>query len=234
MAAARDRSTAPGPAGPRWSRWVGRFLARVVWNTTVTGWENVPRTGPVVLAANHTGMIDGPLVHGAARRGTHFLVKTELFREPLGTILRWAGQIPVDRDNGRPALVSALGVLRRGGVVGVFPEGNRGRGAVTSAKAGVAWLAVNAQAPVVPVVVLGTRRTGERLNVIPGLRRHLAVHFCAPIAPVTAGSRRESIDATLALVRDTLAVEVEVISAATGMALPADGPAVRSGSSSSP
>lgn len=231
--AAQGQPEGPGPAGPRWSRWVGRFLARVVWDTRVTGWENVPATGPVVLAANHTGMIDGPLVHGVARRGTHFLVKRELFREPLGTVLRWAGQIPVDRDNGRAALTAALGVLRRGGVVGVFPEGNRGRGNVTSARAGVAWLAVNAQAPVVPVVVLGTRRTGEKLNVIPGLRRHLVVHFCAPVAPVDAGSRRESIEATLALVRDTLAIEVEVISAATGMGLPADGPAVRSGSSPS-
>uniref|UniRef100_UPI002027CC96 lysophospholipid acyltransferase family protein n=1 Tax=Actinotalea sp. C106 TaxID=2908644 RepID=UPI002027CC96 len=127
----------PGPGGPRWSRWVGRFLARVVWSTTVVGADRVPRQGPVILAANHIGVIDGPLVHGCAPRGTHVLVKHEMFRGPVGAVLSAAGQIPVDRRNGRPALAAALAVLRRGGAVGIFPEGVRGRGDASSARAGV-------------------------------------------------------------------------------------------------
>ncbi|MBE9928145.1 1-acyl-sn-glycerol-3-phosphate acyltransferase, partial [Cellulosimicrobium cellulans] len=102
----------PSPAGPAWSRWVGRFLARVVWATEVVGAEHVPAHGPVVLAANHTGVVDGPLVLGVAPRPLHVLVKEEMFSGPVGWVLRAAGQIPVDRTGGRPALAAGLGVLR--------------------------------------------------------------------------------------------------------------------------
>lgn len=216
----------PSAAGPRWSRWVGRFLARVVWNTRVAGAEHVPRTGPVLLAANHLGVVDGPLVHGVAPRGTHILVKEEMFRGPLGVVLRAAGQIPVDRTGGRPALAAALAVLRRGDAVGIFPEGNRGRGDASSARAGVAWLAVSSGAPVVPVAVLGTRRTGESVGHVPGLRRRLHVEFGPPVVlerpPGTSG--RAAVAHATDLLRAALAAHVQEVSERTGLALPADGP----------
>ena len=109
------------------------------------------------------------------------LVKSEMFWGPVGSVLRAAGQIPVEHDGGRSALNSALVVLRRGGVVGVFPEGNRGKGDAASARAGIAWLALNGHAPVVPVAVLGTRRTGESVGHVPGLRRRLAIEFGEPL-----------------------------------------------------
>ena len=74
-AARATPSGAPGRAGPRWSRWVGRFLGRVVWDTRVIGAARVPATGPVLPAANHLALVDGPLVHGVAPRPTHLLVK---------------------------------------------------------------------------------------------------------------------------------------------------------------
>src|SRR4029079_5726543 len=91
------------------------------------------------------------------------------------------GQIAVEHDGGRSALNSALVVLKRGGVVGVFPEGSRGRGDAASARAGIAWLALNGAAPVVPVAMLGTRRTGESVGHVPGFRRRLVVEFGKPI-----------------------------------------------------
>lgn len=216
----------PSPAGPAWSRWVGRFLAQGVWATDVEGAHRVPRTGPVLLAANHTGVVDGPLVVGVAPRPTHMLVKEEMFHGPLGLLLRSAGQIPVDREGGRTALTVALGVLRRGGVVGVFPEGNRGRGDATSARAGIAWLALNGHAPVVPVAVLGTRRTGESVGHVPGLRRRLVVEFGEPVVverePGVSG-RAALVDANEA-VRVALADLVGRASARSGLTLPADDP----------
>lgn len=212
----------PSDRGPRWSRRVGWFLAHVVWRTRVIGAENVPAVGPVLLAANHLGLIDGPLVHGAAPRGTHILVKHELFRGPVGAVLRAAGQIPVDRSNGRPALAVALTVLRRGGAVGIFPEGNRGRGDASSARAGVAWLAVSSGAPVVPVAVLGTRRTGERTGHVPGLRRRLVVEFGPPVT-LTRGpgvSGRQAVADANEVLRTTLADHVQAVSARTGVPLP--------------
>ncbi|MFD4992106.1 lysophospholipid acyltransferase family protein [Cellulosimicrobium cellulans] len=216
----------PSPAGPAWSRWVGRFLARVVWSTRVLGAENVPAEGPVVLAANHTGVVDGPIVLGVAPRPLHVLVKEEMFVGPVGWVLRAAGQIPVDRSGGRRALATGLGVLRRDGAVGVFPEGNRGRGDATSARAGVAWLALNGGARVVPVAVLGTRRTGEGVNRIPGLRRRLVVRFGEPFAVERAPgvSGKQALEDANERIRTALAELVADTVATTGVALPTDDP----------
>lgn len=218
-------SHVPSARGPAWSRWVGRFGARVVWDTHVTGAERVPRTGPVVLAANHVTLLDGPLLIGVTPRGLHILVKSELFRGPVGLVLRAAGQIPVDRTMGRPALQSALGVLQRGGAVGIFPEGTRGRGTAEQVRAGAAWLAVHGRAPVVPVAILGTRRTGESPHGLPGLRRDLVVEFGDPIDVRGEGlSRREAIDRAATVIRDALADLVVSAQTRTGVQLPADDP----------
>lgn len=213
----------PSARGPRWSRRVGWFLAHVVWRTTVLGADRVPRTGPVLLAANHLGVVDGPLVHGVVPRGTHILVKQEMFRGPIGAVLRAAGQIPVDRTNGRPALAAALAVLRRGDAVGIFPEGNRGRGDGSGARAGVAWLAVASGAPVVPVAVLGTRRTGESVHHVPGLRRRLLVEFGEPVHPVPEGmTGRAAVAHVHAALQGVLTAHVHEVSARTGVPLPLD------------
>lgn len=214
----------PSPAGPAWSRWVGRFLAHVIWNTRVVGAGNVPAAGPVLLAANHTGLVDGPLVLGVAPRPLHVLVKDEMFVGPIGWILRAAGQIPVDRSGGRTALVAARAVLQRGGGVGVFPEGNRGRGDATSARAGVAWLALNGPSVVVPVAVLGTRRTGDGLDRVPGFRRRLYVEFGEPLVIVKPDGVRGKValDAANEQIRTALAELVTAAVDRSGIALPVE------------
>ncbi|NUU19624.1 1-acyl-sn-glycerol-3-phosphate acyltransferase [Cellulomonas humilata] len=221
-------STTVGPSesGPRWARWIGRFLARVVWNTEVVGSHLVPTDGPVLFAANHTGIIDGPIVLGVSPRPSHMLVKSEMFWGPVGSVLRAAGQIPVEHDGGRSALNNALVVLRRGGVVGVFPEGNRGKGDAASARAGITWLALNAHAPVVPVAVLGTRRTGESVGHVPGLRRRLAIEFGAPLVLERAAgtSGRVALENANEAIRIALAQLVDGAVVRTGLALPTDDP----------
>lgn len=209
---------------PGWARAIGVTLARGVWSTRVVGAVRVPVEGPVVFAANHTSVVDGPLLAGVTPRPVHILVKEEMFTGPVGAILRGARQIPVDRAGGRTALVTALGVLQRGGAVGVFPEGNRGRGDAASARAGVTWLAVNGYAPVVPVAILGTRRTGESVGHVPGLRRRLHVEIGEPLhlEPVFGQSRREAITAGTERVREALSGLVASASARTGTALPTD------------
>lgn len=210
---------------PGWAHGIGKFLAHGVWNTRVLGADLVPGAGPVILAANHVSVIDGPLLAGASPRRLNILVKEEMFHGPVGLILRASGQIPVNRTGGgRSALVAGLEVLHRGGAVGVFPEGNRGRGDAASARAGVSWLAVNGDAPVVPVAVLGTRRTGEGVNHIPGLRRRLYVRFGEPVAPVRGEgmSKREAVAATNDAVRLALSALVAESVARIGVGLPED------------
>ncbi len=209
---------------PGWARAIGVTLAHGVWNTRVVGAEHVPATGPVLFAANHTGVVDGPLLAGVTPRRVHILVKQEMFTGPFAGILRRSGQIPVDRSGGRAALATALQVLQRGDAVGVFPEGNRGRGDAASARAGVAWLAVHGQAPVVPVAVLGTRRTGESVGHVPGFRRRLHVEFGEPVHVERAEgvSRREATAAAAEAIRAALSALVADAAARARFTLPAD------------
>lgn len=222
----RQDPAAPSEFGPRWGRWIGRFMARVIWDTNVAGRERMPRSGPVVVVANHIGVLDGPLLVGILPRSSHFLVKEEMFVGPLGWILKKAGQISVDRGSGRGALQAALAVLKRGGVVGVFPEGVRGRGIVSQARAGAAWLAVQGKATVVPVAILGTRRTGESVGHVPWPRRKFAMIIGQPIAmPATeVMSRREAVALATAAIQKGLSDHVNRAVTATGIKLPEDEP----------
>jgi 1-acyl-sn-glycerol-3-phosphate acyltransferase len=163
-----------------------RYLLRR-WDVRVHGAEVVPPTGPVVLAANHIGVLDGPLLAVFAPRPVHALTKHEMFRGRTGQVLHRSGQIPVDRYSPDPRAVrTALRVLRDGGVVGVFPEGTRGDGELHRFHHGAAYLALVSGAPVVPVVLLGSREPGGGINSLParGARIDLVLG-----APVRLGSR---------------------------------------------
>jgi 1-acyl-sn-glycerol-3-phosphate acyltransferase len=144
----------------------------VLFRPTVDGRDNVPATGPVILAANHLSILDSMVIPLLAPRPVAFLAKSEYFRRgrltrPLFTAL---AAVPVDRGGHRAAqesLESALAVLESGGAFGIHPEGSRSRdGRLYRGRTGVGWLALASRAPVVPVAVLGTERAmsvGARL-----------------------------------------------------------------------
>ena len=209
--------------GPVWARQVGRFLDHVWWSTTVHGAEKVPAEGPVIIASNHVGIVDGPVVFGAVPRGSHFLVKQEFFDSKIGFLMTWAGQIPVDRSSGRAALATGKAFLEEGRVVGIFPEGTRGAGDASSVRAGVAWLAVNSGAPIVPAACLGTRLPGDRRSHVPGPRSKLHVVFGDPIRLDSPDgvSRREQMARAMEVIGTGLAAHVRSAVALTGVPLPA-------------
>lgn len=207
--------------GPRWSRHVGAFLDHVWWDTRVVGAQHIPATGRVLIAPNHTGIIDGPVVHGALPRGSHFLVKEEFFTSRLGFLMEWSGQIPVDRTQGHPALVTAQALLEEDRVVGVFPEGTRGRGDVASARAGIAWLAAHTGSPIVPCAVLGTRPDGTPRGHVPRPRSRLYVEF-GPAIPAPPDSSRRSVALTMATLRSAMVELLADAQGRTGMRLPTD------------
>lgn len=150
------------------TRWIGSWVFHLVYRLHVHGHRRIPRTGPVVLVANHSAFIDGPLVYGLVGRRSVFLVKHEAFRGPLGWLLRRIGQVPVRRGEAeRAPLLAAVRALRDGGVVAVFPEGARGEGDVATARHGAAWLARSTGAVVLPVACRGTRRPGARRRFRP-------------------------------------------------------------------
>ncbi|MGI8644917.1 MAG: lysophospholipid acyltransferase family protein [Nocardioides sp.] len=130
--------------------------------------ERVPTSGPVILAGNHLGWLDGPLMTIHSPRAVHALTKREMFVGAMDRVLRTAGQIPVDRYAPDPeAVKAALRVLRDGGVAGIFPEGARGTGEFTLFQRGTAYLAIATGAPVVPVIFFGTRDPGADSHARP-------------------------------------------------------------------
>lgn len=141
------------------ARWVGTVWYRPFYRLHVHNRAGVPATGPLVVVANHSALIEGPLLFGLFGRRAVFLVKQEMFHGPVGWGLVRIGQLAVRRgEPDRRPLMAAVTVLRTGGLIGVFPEGTRGTGEVRAAQHGAAWLARTTGAAVLPVVCRGTRR----------------------------------------------------------------------------
>jgi 1-acyl-sn-glycerol-3-phosphate acyltransferase len=165
-------------------------VAKLVWRPTVTGLENVPRTGAVIIASNHLSFADSLVIPIVAPRKVHFLAKSDYFSGGgvKGRLQKaWfegMGMLPVDRDDPKAAIASldtALEVLGRGGAFGLYPEGTRSRdGRLYRGRTGVAHLALTAGVPVVPAGITGTEKlqpVGARFpRVVP-----ISVEFGAPI-----------------------------------------------------
>ncbi len=170
------------------ARGLGTLLAHAVFDLRVDGRHHVPRSGPVVLAANHTGFLDGPLVFLLSPRRASVLTKSELFVGPLARALGWLGQIAVHRGTpDRVALRAALDVLERRGAVGVFPEGTRGTGDLAELNDGLAYLAVRSGAVVVPVAVDGTAAALPRGARRPRFRTPVTIAYGAPVRVTVEG-----------------------------------------------
>jgi 1-acyl-sn-glycerol-3-phosphate acyltransferase len=150
------------------ARFVLRPLFWLVFRPKVTGRENVPPTGAVILASNHLSFIDSIAIPLMAPRAVSYLAKAEYFQGSgvsgwlSRTLFTGLRALPVERDASRAAqaaLDTALAVLKDGGAFGIYPEGTRSRdGRLARGKTGVAWLALTADCPVVPVAVKGTDR----------------------------------------------------------------------------
>lgn len=152
------------------------------WEIHQRGQTHVPKDGPVILASNHIGWLDGPILFLKAPRPAHALVKREAFVGRNGRLLNYAGQIKIDRgrtDVG--ALRIAADSLAAGQVVVVYPEGHRGDGELHAIKNGVAWLALVSGAPVVPVAIFGTREPGAASESRPPKGSRIDVVYGEPI-----------------------------------------------------
>ena len=134
----------------------------------VVGEENVPSSGPAILASNHLSFIDSMYLPLMIERPVVFPAKAEYFtaKGPLGRLwaayLRSTNQLEIDRDGARSAqatLESILEILRAGELFGFYPEGTRSPdGRLYRGRSGIGWLALNSAAPVIPVAMMGTRK----------------------------------------------------------------------------
>lgn len=143
--------------------WV-RAVMNIVSSRSIKGLANVPRTGPIIVAANHLSNTDPPVLTASIPRQIHWLTKAEWFETPvMGPAFRLGGMIPVRRfEADLGALRRAQELLREGGVLGMFPEGTRSRtGGLKEGEPGSALIALRTGAPILPVGIWG----GENFKV---------------------------------------------------------------------
>ena len=144
---------------------VGPVL-RLVFRPRTEGGEHVPEEGPAIIASNHLSYADWLFMPLTLARRVTFVAKAEYFTTPglkgwlQKSFFSGAGQVPIDRSSGgaaEGALLSAMKILRSGGLFGIYPEGTRSHdGKLYRGKTGVARLALEAKVPVIPVAVVGT------------------------------------------------------------------------------
>jgi 1-acyl-sn-glycerol-3-phosphate acyltransferase len=157
--------------------WLIKFVAlgpvlRVIFRSQVEGLENVPRTGSAILASNHLSAADWILMPLRVKRQVNFLAKAEYFAETglkgflQRLIFSGSGQVPISasgRSAADDAIRTGIEVLRKGNLLGIYPEGARSPdGRLYRAKTGVARLALEVGCPVVPVAMIYARHKSRR------------------------------------------------------------------------
>lgn len=179
-------------------RRVMTLISRVLFGLTIVGEKNVPREGPLVVAANHTQYPDPVFVCMAVPRRIQWMAKKQLFAPPFKRFFEFIGSFPVDREGGgRAGLRSALGFLTEGWALGIFPEGtHRDDGTGREAKSGAVLLAVRSGARVLPVFVGKAPGPIARLR---GARLRIVIGEPIPVDAALRGGRayREAADAIL-------------------------------------
>ena len=153
-------------------------ILRLLFRMHISGAENVPATGPVVIAPNHKSFYDSFFIAVALKRRVHFMGKAELFVGVRGRLFLALGGFPVKRgESDSEAIATAQAILARGDILSLFPEGTRVRDpeALGTPKRGAARLAIEAGAPMVPAAITGTEK-----RKLP-LPRRVQVSFGEPI-----------------------------------------------------
>ncbi|MFE7755560.1 lysophospholipid acyltransferase family protein [Streptomyces sp. NPDC057418] len=165
-------------------------LLRLVFRPRIEGLEHIPDEGAAIVAGNHLSFSDHFLMPAIIKRRITFLAKAEYFTGPgikgrlTAAFFHSAGQIPVDRsgkDAGQAAIREGLGVLSKGELLGIYPEGTRSHdGRLYKGKVGVAVMAIKAGVPVIPCAMVGTFEIQPPGKVVPRIKR-VTIRFGEPL-----------------------------------------------------
>jgi 1-acyl-sn-glycerol-3-phosphate acyltransferase len=167
-------------------------ISKLIWVKRIDGLINIPKSGPVIIAANHQSYFDFLLLVAVCPRRIYFLAGEVFFKKwwwrPL---VKWTGQIRVNRDQkDKSASVNkAIDVLKNEQVLGIFPEGTRSKdGQLQKAYGGVVKLALKANAPIIPVGISGTYQIMSRHMNSPKFFKIASFKFGEPIVLKESGS----------------------------------------------
>jgi 1-acyl-sn-glycerol-3-phosphate acyltransferase len=153
----------------------------ILFRPKVKGLRNVPGNGPVIIASNHLSFSDSIFMPLVVPRKVTFLAKSEYFTSPgpKGLLKKLTfialGQVPVDRSGGRrseAALITGLKILGEGKCLGIYPEGTRSPdGRLYKGRTGIARLAIESGAPIIPVAMFNTEKIQPTGTVVPKVMR---------------------------------------------------------------
>jgi 1-acyl-sn-glycerol-3-phosphate acyltransferase len=153
----------------------------ILFRPKVKGLRHVPASGPLIIASNHLSFSDSIFMPLVVPRKVTFLAKSEYFTSPgpKGLLKKLTfialGQVPVDRSGGRrseAALITGLKVLAEGKCLGIYPEGTRSPdGRLFKGRTGIARLAIESGAPIIPVAMFNTEKIQPTGTVVPKVMR---------------------------------------------------------------
>ncbi len=165
-------------------------ILKTVFRPWVTGLDNIPTTGGVIIASNHLSVIDSVILPLVMERRIYFLAKSDYFtgKGPknwaIKHFLLGTGMLPIDRSGGKASeasLNTGLAVVARGNVLGIYPEGTRSPDAkLYRGRTGVARMILEGQVPVVPVAMVDTEKVMPIGSKFPKVRR-IGVVFGEPL-----------------------------------------------------
>lgn len=180
-----------------------RGLLRVIVRWEVKGRENVPKTGALIVVSNHLNNADPPILGaGIAKRRIRFMAKVELFKMPFGAIIKLWDAFPVRRfDADIGAMLNAERILKRGGVLGMFPEGHRSRtGYMGPVHPGTAMIALRSGATVLPCAMTGTEKLKNPLVLLRRPRFTVTIGEPIHLEPVRRPTEEQVSDLTRRIV----------------------------------
>ncbi|MFM9878693.1 MAG: lysophospholipid acyltransferase family protein [Rhodoglobus sp.] len=165
-------------------------LLKTVFRPWVTGTDNIPKTGAVIIVSNHLSVVDSIFLPLVIERRISFLAKSDYFMGrgvkgwAIKNFLKGTGMLPIDRSGGKASeasLNTGLSVLARGEVLGIYPEGTRSPdGKMYRGRTGVARMILEAHVPVVPVAMIDTEKVMPIGSKLPKVRR-IGIIFGKPL-----------------------------------------------------
>lgn len=184
-----------------------RLVGRAYFGVRFEGIENVPLTGPLIIAPNHVTYADPPLISLGARRPIFFMAWNRLFNVPLfGRLIRFLRAFPVETESADPSATrEVVRLLEAGQAVMIFPEGGRSRdGRLQRFKPGAFRLACSQGAPIVPVTIIGGHEAWPPHRIVPRPGR-VTIVFHPPVAPPPGALPRLAARDLARQVRDAIA-----------------------------
>lgn len=135
-----------------------KVIFTILYRPTVIGKENIPKSGPIVLAGNHTNYLDPIMLVAITNRQVHFLAKDSLFKGAIKPIVKGMGAIPVNRKiHDKGALYNAEEYLKQSACIGIFPEGtiNRTNDIIMPFKIGAVKMSKDCNSQLIPFIITG-------------------------------------------------------------------------------